>query len=236
MTGVRLASRKRDRLQGACNLNKTRTKPRAYDGRGIDCFDKVIDIIEVDQPHASVEPGDVVPTFFTHVRELVLADAGGQGAATWPVSFNRPRGCCETCKGDGQIKIEMPPSPRRLGLRHASRQPETPECASGKSISPTCSRKVEEAPVLAKIPKIRRVDNAHDGYGLYPRRPAGNDAVERRSVCFQPSSSRRSHPDALYILDEPMMAPTSTTSRSPRGAAVAGRLGNTVLVSSTTST
>ena len=91
----------------ANRLSKTRTKPGAHDAvEGIDCFDKVI---EIDQTPIGRTPRSATYTdLFTHVRELysLTPEAKVRG---WPgrFSFNVRGGRCETCKGDGQIKIEM---------------------------------------------------------------------------------------------------------------------------------
>ncbi|HJS69219.1 MAG TPA: excinuclease ABC subunit UvrA, partial [Gaiellaceae bacterium] len=101
----------------ANRLNKMRTKPGDHDSvDGIDCFDKVIDI---DQSPIGRTPRSNPATYvglftpirdlFTHVRELysLTPEAKVRGYKPGRFSFNVRGGRCETCKGDGQIKIEM---------------------------------------------------------------------------------------------------------------------------------
>src|SRR5207237_536041 len=91
-------------------LNRTRTKPGDHRAvEGIECFDKVIDI---DQSPIGRTPRSNPATYtdlFTHVRELysLTPEAKVRGYKPGRFSFNVRGGRCETCKGDGQIKIEM---------------------------------------------------------------------------------------------------------------------------------
>src|SRR5207248_1328105 len=76
---------------------------------GIDVFDKVI---EIDQRPIGRTPRSNPATYtdlFTHIRELysLTPDAKVRGYKPGRFSFNVKGGRCETCKGDGQIKIEM---------------------------------------------------------------------------------------------------------------------------------
>src|SRR5204863_278373 len=94
----------------ANRLNKMRTKPGDHLGvEGIECFDKVI---EIDQTPIGRTPRSNPATYtdlFTHVRELysLTPEAKVRGYKPGRFSFNVRGGRCETCKGDGTIKIEM---------------------------------------------------------------------------------------------------------------------------------
>ena len=156
----------------ANRLNKTRTKPGAHDDvEGIDCFDKVI---EIDQTPIGRTPRSNPATYtdlFTHVRELysLTPEAKVRGYKPGRFSFNVRGGRCETCKGDGQIKIEMHflpdvyvPCETCHGRRYNR---ETLEVRfKGKSIADVLEMSVEEAlEFFAKIPKIRRrLQTLHD--------------------------------------------------------------------------
>ena len=77
--------------------------------RGSTCFDKVI---EIDQKPIGRTPRSNPATYtdlFTHIRELysLTPEAKVRGYKPGRFSFNVRGGRCETCKGDGQIKIEM---------------------------------------------------------------------------------------------------------------------------------
>src|SRR5437899_1287878 len=94
----------------ANQLSKIRVRPGAHKGvKGIEVFDKVITI---DQRPIGRTPRSNPATYtdlFTHIRELysLTPDAKVRGYKPGRFSFNVKGGRCETCKGDGQIKIEM---------------------------------------------------------------------------------------------------------------------------------
>ena len=72
-------------------------------------FDKVI---EIDQKPIGRTPRSNPATYtdlFTHIRELysLTPEAKVRGYKPGRFSFNVRGGRCETCKGDGPIKIEM---------------------------------------------------------------------------------------------------------------------------------
>ena len=94
----------------ANRLHGCAIKPGDHDSvDGIDCFDKVIDI---DQSPIGRTPRSNPATYtdlFTPIRELysLTPEAKVRGYKPGRFSFNVRGGRCETCKGDGQIKIEM---------------------------------------------------------------------------------------------------------------------------------
>src|SRR5207248_2854711 len=94
----------------ANRLHRMRVKPGAHESvEGIECYDKVI---EIDQKPIGRTPRSNPATYtdlFTHVRELysMTPEAKVRGYKPGRFSFNVRGGRCETCKGDGQIKIEM---------------------------------------------------------------------------------------------------------------------------------
>ncbi|HMC74337.1 MAG TPA: excinuclease ABC subunit UvrA, partial [Terriglobales bacterium] len=156
----------------ANRLQRTRTKPGAHRGvEGIEAFDKVI---EIDQRPIGRTPRSNPATYtdlFTHIRELysLTPDAKVRGYKPGRFSFNVKGGRCETCKGDGQIKIEMHFLPdvyvpcETCGGKRYNR--ETLEVRfKGKSIAEVLEMSVEEAlKFFSKIPKIRRrLQTLHD--------------------------------------------------------------------------
>jgi excinuclease ABC subunit A len=200
----------------ANRLNKTRTKPGAHDDvEGIDCFDKVIDI---DQTPIGRTPRSNPATYtdlFTHVRELysLTPEAKVRGYKPGRFSFNVRGGRCETCKGDGQIKIEMHflpdvyvPCETCHGRRYNR---ETLEVRfKGKSIADVLEMSVEEAlEFFAKIPKIRRrLQTLHDVGLDYIRlgQPATTlSGGEAQRVKLAAELSKVATGRTLYILDEP---------------------------------
>jgi excinuclease ABC subunit A len=94
----------------ANKLHRHRTKPGEHQSvEGIEVFDKVIDI---DQSPLGRTPRSNPATYtklFDHIRELysMTPEAKVRGYKPGRFSFNVRGGRCETCKGDGQIKIEM---------------------------------------------------------------------------------------------------------------------------------
>ncbi|MEP6642632.1 MAG: excinuclease ABC subunit UvrA, partial [Gaiellales bacterium] len=94
----------------ANRLNRARVKPGAHRAvHGIEVFDKVIDI---DQSPIGRTPRSNPATYtglFDHIRALYATspDARARGYKPGRFSFNVKGGRCETCRGDGTIKIEM---------------------------------------------------------------------------------------------------------------------------------
>src|SRR6266540_3879580 len=94
----------------ANRLHRLRVKPGEHAScEGIECYDKVIDI---DQSPIGRTPRSNPATYtklFDHIRELysMTPEAKVRGYKPGRFSFNVRGGRCETCKGDGTIKIEM---------------------------------------------------------------------------------------------------------------------------------
>jgi excinuclease ABC subunit A len=200
----------------ANRLNRARTKPGAHRGvQGIDVFDKVIDI---DQKPIGRTPRSNPATYtdlFTHIRELysLTPEAKVRGYKPGRFSFNVRGGRCETCKGDGQIKIEMHflpdvyvPCETCKGARYNR---ETLEVRfKGKTISDVLDMSVEEAlQFFAKIPKIRRrLQTLHDVGLDYIKlgQPATTlSGGEAQRVKLAAELCKVATGKTLYILDEP---------------------------------
>jgi excinuclease ABC subunit A len=200
----------------ANRLNKMRVKPGEHEAvEGIECFDKVIDI---DQSPIGRTPRSNPATYtdlFTHVRELysLTPEAKIRGYKPGRFSFNVRGGRCETCKGDGTIKIEMHflpdvyvPCETCHGRRYNK---ETLEVRfKGKSIADVLEMSVEEAlDFFAKIPKIRRrLQTLHDVGLDYVKlgQPATTlSGGEAQRVKLAAELSKVATGKTLYILDEP---------------------------------
>jgi excinuclease ABC subunit A len=200
----------------ANRLHRMRTKPGAHAGvEGFEAFDKVI---EIDQKPIGRTPRSNPATYtdlFTHVRELysLTPEAKVRGYKPGRFSFNVRGGRCETCKGDGQIKIEMHflpdvyvPCETCHGRRYNR---ETLEVRfKGKSIADVLEMSVEEAlRFFAKIPKLRRrLQTLHDVGLDYIKlgQPATTlSGGEAQRVKLAAELSKVATGKTLYILDEP---------------------------------
>jgi excinuclease ABC subunit A len=200
----------------ANRLHRMRTKPGEHDSvEGIDAFDKVI---EIDQRPIGRTPRSNPATYtdlFTHIRELysLTPDAKVRGYKPGRFSFNVKGGRCETCKGDGQIKIEMHflpdvyvPCETCKGRRYNR---ETLEVRfKGKTIADVLEMSVEEAlRFFAKIPKIRRrLQTLHDvglDYMTLGQPATTLSGGEAQRVKLAAELCKVATGRTLYILDEP---------------------------------
>ncbi|HVG87610.1 MAG TPA: excinuclease ABC subunit UvrA, partial [Gaiellales bacterium] len=200
----------------ANRLHRKRVKPGDHESvEGIDRFDKVIDI---DQSPIGRTPRSNPATYtgvFTHIRDLFagLPDSKARGYKAGRYSFNVKGGRCETCRGDGTIKIEMHFLPDVYitcdvcrGRRYNR---ETLEATfKGKSIADVLDMSVEEALEFFKhIPKIkRRLQTLHDVGLDYIRlgQPATTlSGGEAQRVKLATELSKVATGRTLYILDEP---------------------------------
>jgi excinuclease ABC subunit A len=200
----------------ANRLHRMRVKPGAHESvEGIECFDKVI---EIDQKPIGRTPRSNPATYtdlFTHVRELysLTPEAKVRGYKPGRFSFNVRGGRCETCKGDGTIKIEMHFLPdvyvpcETCGGKRYNR--ETLEVRfKGKSIADVLEMSVEEAlRFFAKIPKLRRrLQTLHDVGLDYIKlgQPATTlSGGEAQRVKLAAELCKVATGRTLYILDEP---------------------------------
>ena len=210
---------------------------------GLDEIDKVIDI---DQSPIGRTPRSNPATYtgtFDMIRDLFskTPDAKIRGYQQGRFSFNVKGGRCESCRGDGVLKIEMHflpdvyvPCEICKGKRYNR---ETLEVKyKGKSIADILQMNIEEAVEFFKaIPKIHRKLETLLEVGLgYIRmgQPATTlSGGEAQRVKLASELSKRSTGSTLYILDEPTTGLHFEDVR--RLLAVLHRLvdqGNTVLV------
>jgi excinuclease ABC subunit A len=200
----------------ANRLSRQRVKPGEHEAvEGIEAFDKVI---EIDQRPIGRTPRSNPATYtdlFTHIRELysLTPDAKVRGYKPGRFSFNVKGGRCETCKGDGQIKIEMHflpdvyvPCETCKGRRYNR---ETLEVRfKGKTIADVLEMSVEEAlRFFAKIPKIRRrLQTLHDvglDYMTLGQPATTLSGGEAQRVKLAAELCKVATGRTLYILDEP---------------------------------
>jgi len=183
--------------------------------KGIDQFDKVINI---DQAPIGRTPRSNPATYtgvFTAIRELFAAtpDAKARGFSSGRFSFNIKGGRCETCEGAGVKEIEMyflPDITVPCEVCHGKRyNRETLEVKyKGKTISDVLEMTVEEAlKFFENIPAIKNKMQALYDVGLsYIKlgQPATTlSGGEAQRVKLATELSRKDTGKTMYILDEP---------------------------------
>jgi excinuclease ABC subunit A len=200
----------------ANRVSRSRVKPGIHRSvHGFEAFDKVIDI---DQSPIGRTPRSNPATYtglFDHIRALYAQtpESRARGYKAGRFSFNVKGGRCETCRGDGTIKIEMhflPDVYILCEVCHGRRyNRETLEVRfKGKSIADVLDMPVEEAlEFFAKVPKLRRrLQTLHDVGLDYMRlgQPATTlSGGEAQRVKLATELSKVATGRTLYILDEP---------------------------------
>ena len=153
---------------------------------------------------------------FDPIRELFAStkDARSRGLTASHFSFNVAGGRCDTCEGEGQIRVEMQfladvfvPCDQCDGKRF---KPQVLDVRyRGKNVHQVLEMTVREAlAFFAGSPKVLRRLHVLDEIGLGYLRlgPAGHDAVGRGGAADQDrarTSRRETGERLLYILDEP---------------------------------
>ena len=197
-------------------LHRVRVRPGSHRAiEGLEAFDKVI---AIDQSPIGRTPRSNPATYtglFDQIRELYsqTPDARVRGYKPGRFSFNVKGGRCETCKGDGTIKIEMHflpdvyvPCEVCKGRRYNR---ETLEVRyRGKSIADVLDMSVEEAlAFFSKVPRLaRRLQTLHDVGLDYVRmgQPATTlSGGEAQRVKLATELSKVATGRTFYILDEP---------------------------------
>ncbi len=197
-------------------MYRAKDRPGKHEAlEGVEHIDKVIDI---NQSPIGRTPRSNPATYvglFTYLRELYasLPEAKARGYKPGRFSFNVKGGRCETCQGDGIIRIEMQflpdvyvPCEECKGKRYNR---ETLEIKfRGKSIADALDMTVEEAlEFFQHIPRIRNKLETLNAVGLsYIRlgQPATTlSGGEAQRIKLSKELSRRATGNTFYILDEP---------------------------------
>ncbi|MDP8163364.1 excinuclease ABC subunit UvrA [Pasteurella skyensis] len=182
---------------------------------GLAHFDKVIDI---NQSPIGRTPRSNPATYtgvFTPIRELFagVPESRARGYSVGRFSFNVRGGRCESCQGDGVIKVEMHflpdvyvPCDHCKGKRYNR---ETLEIRyKGKTIDQVLNMTVEEAreffdaiPVLAR--KLQTLVDVGLSYIRLGQASTTLSGGEAQRVKLATELSKRDTGKTLYILDEP---------------------------------
>ena len=197
-------------------LHNARTVPGAHEAlRGVEQINKVI---RVDQQPLGNTPTSNPATYtgvFELIRELFaqLPEARLRGYTPRRFSFNVPGGRCETCEGNGQIRVEMHFLPdvwvrcddcqgqrynaETLAVRYRGH-------TIADLLEMPCGRAVE---LLGNLPKIRRTLQMLCDVGLdYVKlgQPAPTlSGGEAQRVKLAAELARPDTGQTLYLLDEP---------------------------------
>ena len=200
----------------AHHLYGSQTEPAPYEAiEGLDHFDKVI---SVNQAPIGRTPRSNPATYtglFTPIRELFsgVPQARERGYTAGRFSFNVKGGRCESCQGDGVIKVEMhflPDMYVPCDVCHGKRyNRETLEIMyKGKNISDVLNMTVEEAHEFFKpVPSVaRRLQTLLDvglGYIRLGQSATTLSGGEAQRIKLSLELSKRDTGRTLYILDEP---------------------------------
>ncbi|MCL4215888.1 MAG: excinuclease ABC subunit UvrA [Candidatus Hydrogenedentes bacterium] len=194
----------------------SRARPGAHDTiEGLEYIDKVIDI---DQSPIGRTPRSNPATYtglFTPIRELFAKtpEARARGYKPGRFSFNVKGGRCETCQGDGMIKIEMHflpdvyvPCEDCQGTRYNR---DTLEIRyKGKTIYEVLEMTVEEGcGFMRNIPavaaKLTTLNDVGLGYIKLGQAATTLSGGEAQRVKLATELAKRQTGRTLYILDEP---------------------------------
>jgi len=200
----------------ARHLYGSTAEPAPFEAlHGLEFFDKVI---SVDQSPIGRTPRSNPATYtgmFTPIRELFagVPQARERGYGPGRFSFNVKGGRCESCQGDGVIKVEMHflpdiyvPCDVCKGRRYNR---ETMEVQyKGKSIHEILQMTVEQAraffdpvPVVAR--KLQTLLDVGLGYITLGQSATTLSGGEAQRVKLSLELSKRDTGRTLYILDEP---------------------------------
>jgi excinuclease ABC subunit A len=200
----------------ADELNRSNRNAAPY--RSIAGLDKVDRVIDISQSPIGRTPRSNPATYsglFTPIRELFAGtqEARSRGYMPGRFSFNVKGGRCESCQGDGVIKVEMHflpdvyvPCDVCRGKRYNR---ETLEIRyKGRNIHEVLEMTVEDAAVFFRnVPVIAKKLDTLTDVGLSYIRLGQNATTlsggEAQRVKLAKELSKRDTGNTLYILDEP---------------------------------
>ncbi|MCX7857369.1 MAG: excinuclease ABC subunit UvrA [Deltaproteobacteria bacterium] len=195
-----------------------KSKDKSGEVEGITGYEQIDNVIDIDQSPIGRTPRSNPATYtgvFTYIREIFsrLPESRIRGYKEGRFSFNVKGGRCETCRGEGYVKIEMQFLPdvyivceQCKGKRYNR---DTLEILyKGKSIADVLEMTVTEAmEFFDAIPHIKKKLKVLYDVGLgYIRlgQPATTlSGGEAQRIKLSRELSKRETGRTLYILDEP---------------------------------
>jgi len=205
-------------LSVALTKKRYSADPDEYGYKEIRGYENIDKIINIDQSPIGRTPRSNPATYtglFTPIREVFasLPEAKIKGYGPGRFSFNVKGGRCESCQGDGTIKIEMHFLPDIYvtcdvckGKRYNK---ETLEVRyKGKNIAQVLDMTVEEGmEFFENIPKIRtKLETLYDvglGYIKLGQSATTLSGGEAQRVKLATELSKKGTGKTLYLLDEP---------------------------------
>ena len=200
----------------AQRINGSSEEPAPFASvKGIDHFDYVIDISQAPIGRTPRSNPATYSGVLTPIRELFaqVPEARARGYEPGRFSFNVKGGRCETCQGDGVIKVEMHflpdvyvPCDTCAGKRYNR---ETLDIRyKGKNISEVLKLTVEDALALFRnVPmvahKLETLMAVGLGYIELGQNATTLSGGEAQRVKLAKELSKRSTGSTLYVLDEP---------------------------------
>ena len=200
----------------AKRLYSSGERPGRHDS--IDGIEKIDKVIDIDQSPLGRTPRSNPATYtgtFTFIRNLFsqLPDSRVRGYGPGRFSFNVAGGRCETCKGDGLIKVSMHflpdvyvPCEVCKGSRYNR---ETLEIKyKGKNISDVLAMTVSQAlEFFYSVPslkgKLMTLEKVGLGYIQLGQSATTLSGGEAQRIKLSRELSKRATGNTLYILDEP---------------------------------
>ncbi|MBI5887811.1 MAG: excinuclease ABC subunit UvrA [Deltaproteobacteria bacterium] len=194
------------------------SRERAGEAAGIAGMEFIDKVIDIDQSPIGRTPRSNPATYtgvFTPIRDLfsTLPDARVRGYGPGRFSFNVKGGRCESCKGDGLIKVEMHFLPDVYVMCEACRgqryNRDTLEIRfRGRNIADCLDLTVSEGlRFFENIPpikeKLRTLTDVGLGYVKLGQPSTTLSGGEAQRIKLSRELSKRATGKTIYILDEP---------------------------------
>ena len=195
-----------------------KSKDRAGETEGVSGYEAIDRVIDIDQSPIGRTPRSNPATYtgiFTHIRELFtkLPESRMRGYKEGRFSFNVKGGRCETCAGEGFVKIEMQFLPDVYivcdvckGKRYNRDTLEVryKEKSIADVLEMTVTQAMEFFDAMPHIKtKLRMLNEVGLGYIRLGQAATTLSGGEAQRIKLSRELSKRDTGNTLYILDEP---------------------------------